>query len=73
MVMGDTALTPYDMGTFGSMTTPRMWPQIRKAAAAAREMLVDLAAQKWMVDRAAIHRGRGQSHGRQPLAPASAN
>ena len=38
------------------MTTPRMWPQIRKAAAAAREMLIDLAAQKWSVDRASHHR-----------------
>ena len=49
MVMGDTTLTPFDMGTFGSQTTPRMFPQIRKAAAAAREMLLDLAAQKWGV------------------------
>ncbi len=54
MVMGDTALTPFDMGTFGSQTTPRMWPQMRKAAATAREMLIDLAAQKWMVDRSAV-------------------
>jgi isoquinoline 1-oxidoreductase len=54
MVMGDTDLTPFDMGTVGSMTTPRMWPQIRKAAATAREMLVDLAAQKWSVDRASV-------------------
>jgi nicotinate dehydrogenase subunit B len=54
MVMGDTALTPYDMGTFGSRTTPTMWPQMRKAAAAAREMLTDLAAKKWSVDRSSI-------------------
>jgi isoquinoline 1-oxidoreductase len=54
LVMGDTALTPVDMGTVGSMTTPRMWPQIRRAAAAAREMLTDLAAQKWAVDRTSI-------------------
>lgn len=54
MIMGDTDLTPFDMGTFGSQTTPRMWPQMRKAAAAAREMLVDLASQKWTVDRTAI-------------------
>jgi isoquinoline 1-oxidoreductase len=47
MVMGDTDLTPYDMGTVGSMTTPRMWPQIRKAAATAHDMLLDLARQKW--------------------------
>ena len=54
MVMADTALTPFDFGTVGSQTTPRMWPQIRKAAAAAREMLVDLASQKWTMDRGAI-------------------
>ena len=54
MMMGDTELTPFDMGTVGSMTTPRMWPQIRRAAAAAREMLLDLAAQKWSVDRATL-------------------
>ncbi len=54
LVMGDTALTPFDMGTSGSGTTPNMWPQIRKASAAAREMLIDLASQKWTVDRAAI-------------------
>ena len=53
-IMGDTALTPFDMGTFGSRTTPTMWPQIRKAASTAREMLIDLASQKWMVDRSAI-------------------
>lgn len=51
MVMGDTALTPFDQGTVGSQTTPRMWPQVRRAAAEAREMLLDLAAQKWSVDR----------------------
>ncbi len=39
LVMGDTARTPFDMGTFGSMTTPQMVPQIRRAAAAAREIL----------------------------------
>ena len=60
MIMGDTALTPFDMGTFGSQTTPRMWPQMRKAGAAAREMLVDLAAQKWMVDRASIRVADGK-------------
>ena len=39
MVMGDTDRTPYDMGTFGSLTTPQMVPQLRKAAAAARKLL----------------------------------
>ncbi|MCX6633252.1 MAG: molybdopterin-dependent oxidoreductase [Candidatus Solibacter sp.] len=66
MVMGDTDLTPFDMGTVGSMTTPRMWPQIRRAAAPAREMLLDLAAQKWNVDRAtlAIADGKVSAGGR---------
>jgi len=54
MVMADTDLTPYDNGTVGSQTTPQMWPVIRRAAAAARETLIDLASQKWMVERASI-------------------
>jgi isoquinoline 1-oxidoreductase len=54
MVMGDTDLTPYDRGTFGSRTTPKMGPQLRKVAATAREILVDLAAQAWQVDRAEL-------------------
>jgi len=54
LVMADTALTPYDMGTFGSRTTPTMAPQLRKMAAAARETLIHLAAEKWNVDPAAI-------------------
>jgi isoquinoline 1-oxidoreductase len=60
MVMGDTALTPFDQGTVGSQTTPRMWPQIRRAAAAAREMLLDVAAQKWNVDRGTLAVANGK-------------
>ncbi len=47
MVMGDTELTPYDMGTFGSRTTPTMAPLLRNAAASARLLLLDLAAKRW--------------------------
>jgi nicotinate dehydrogenase subunit B len=54
MVMGDTALTPWDAGTFGSRTTPTMAPQLRAAAATAREMLVDLAAQRWNAPRGTL-------------------
>jgi CO/xanthine dehydrogenase Mo-binding subunit len=54
MVMGDTDLTPWDAGTFGSRTTPTMAPQLRAAAAAAREMLVDLAAERWKAGRATL-------------------
>ena len=60
MVMGDTDRTPFDRGTFGSLTTPTMSPQLRKAAAVAREALVDLAATKWGVgrDRLTVAGGR---------------
>lgn len=51
MVMGDTKLTPYDRGTFGSRTTPDMNLQLRKVASAAREILVGIAAAQWQVDR----------------------
>ena len=54
MVMGDTALTPYDMGTFGSRTTPTMSPQLRRASAAALDALLDLAAKTWNADRAKL-------------------
>jgi isoquinoline 1-oxidoreductase len=47
MVMGDTALTPFDMGTFGSRSTPYMSPQLRRAASAARDLLLEQAAARW--------------------------
>lgn len=47
MVMADTALCPFDAGTFGSRTTPTMTPQFRRAAAAARKLLLELAAKQW--------------------------
>jgi isoquinoline 1-oxidoreductase len=49
LVMGDTALTPWDMGTFGSRTTPTMAPEMRKMAATAREALIGAAAKTWNV------------------------
>ena len=51
LVMGDTQLTPFDMGTFGSRTTPTMNLQLRKVAAAARDLLIGLAAAQWQTDR----------------------
>ena len=47
MVMGDTQLTPFDMGTFGSRTTPTMNLQLRKVASAARDAMVQMAASQW--------------------------
>jgi len=51
LVMGDTKWVPFDAGTFGSRTTPDMSKQLRKVSAAAREVLIDLAAEKLKVDR----------------------
>jgi isoquinoline 1-oxidoreductase len=54
LVMADTAIVPDDGITAGSRTTPSTIPAIRQAAAAARTLLVELAASKWNVDRAAV-------------------
>lgn len=54
LTMGDTDLTPFDIGTFGSRTTPTMAPQLRKAAAAARETLIDLAAMQLGVEAGSV-------------------
>jgi CO/xanthine dehydrogenase Mo-binding subunit len=54
MTMGDTDLTPWDMGTFGSRSTPTMGPQLRNMAVVARNMLVETAAQRWNVDPAGL-------------------
>jgi nicotinate dehydrogenase subunit B len=50
MVMGDTDVTPYDRGTFGSRSIPYMGPPLRKAAATARDILVEMAATQWKTD-----------------------
>jgi len=50
MVMGDTQMTPFDMGTFGSRSTPQMGTQLRRVAWAARDLLVGLAAKQWDTD-----------------------
>lgn len=63
MVMADTGLTPYDAGTFGSQSTPRMAPQLARAAATAREMLIDEAAARWSVDRSTVTLANGKAAG----------
>jgi nicotinate dehydrogenase subunit B len=59
LLMGDTDRVPFDMGTFGSRTTPTMNPQLRRAAAAAREVLIGLAADAWKVDPARLTAANG--------------
>jgi len=51
MIMGDTDLCPYDAGTWGSLTTRFADPIIRAAAAEAREVLIELTAEKLNVSK----------------------
>jgi isoquinoline 1-oxidoreductase len=54
LVMADTDRVPPDAGTFGSRTTPDMASRLRRAGAAARELLLDLAAEQAKVDRGSL-------------------
>ncbi|HLV81209.1 MAG TPA: molybdopterin cofactor-binding domain-containing protein, partial [Chthonomonadaceae bacterium] len=54
---------------FGSRTTPTMAPQIRRAAAAAREVVVGLAAKQWQADPATLTVADGRVH--DPASPRS--
>jgi len=49
LIMSDTALVPDDGITAGSRTTPINVPAVRRGAATARELLKELAAEKWQV------------------------
>lgn len=46
MVLGDTDLCPWDMGTFGSMSVRVLGPSVRAAAAEARGVLLEMASEK---------------------------
>jgi len=50
MVMGDTMLCPYDQGTTGSRSTKNFGPPLRKAAAQARAVLLQLAAEELKIE-----------------------
>ncbi|HKN23815.1 MAG TPA: molybdopterin cofactor-binding domain-containing protein [Candidatus Acidoferrum sp.] len=60
MVMGDTQIVPFDMGTFGSRTTPVMNLQLRRVSAAARDALIALAAKQWNTDPAHLTAADGK-------------
>jgi nicotinate dehydrogenase subunit B len=49
MVMGDTDRCPWDMGTFGSLSTKMFGPPLRQAGATARAILMQLAAEHFQV------------------------
>lgn len=65
MILGDTDLTPYDRGTFGSRSIPYMGPQLRKAAASAREVLLEMAAKEMKADRASLYIENGEVRSRK--------
>ncbi len=46
IVMGDTEVCPWDMGTFGSLSIRQFGPILRAAAAEARAVLLRLAAER---------------------------
>ena len=46
MVLGDTDLCPYDMGTFGSMNVPLFGPALRGAGAQAKAILLQMAGEQ---------------------------
>ena len=47
VVMGNTDVSPFDLGTFGSRSMPFAAPPLRAAAAAARELLASAAAERF--------------------------
>ena len=49
IIMGDTDLCPWDMGTFGSLSTRMFGQAMRPAAAEARAVLMELASEKLSV------------------------
>ncbi len=62
LVLADTARTPYDMGTVGSRSTPIMARRLHIVAASTRELLLDLAASRWGVERGELRLDGGQIH-----------
>ncbi len=59
VVVGDTGLCPNDGGTYGSMTTPLLVPNVRRAGAEARAVLLELAAGKLGVPVERLRVGNG--------------
>src|SRR5207248_2815650 len=47
LTRADTTLTPFDLVTFGSPTTPQMGTQLRQVSAGARQVLLARAATVW--------------------------
>jgi len=70
IIMGDTDLCPFDVGTFGSRSMVDAGQYLRTAAAAARESLIAIAADRWGVPPAQVAASAGcvGCVGREPLS-----
>jgi len=62
MLLADTSLVPDDGGTYGSGTTPRTVPAVRRAAATARNLLIEFACAQWQVERGTVTMHDGKVH-----------
>jgi isoquinoline 1-oxidoreductase len=60
LILSDTALTPDDGLTAGSRSSPSTVPAVRQGAAAARQLLVQIACQRWQVEPATIEMRDGK-------------
>jgi isoquinoline 1-oxidoreductase len=60
LVMADTDRVPFDMGTFGSLSTPVMAPQLHRVGAAAREALLEIVAERWGVKKSELEVRNGE-------------
>jgi nicotinate dehydrogenase subunit B len=65
MVMGDTARCPWDGGTWGSTSIRAFGPPLRAAAAEARHVLLELAAEQLKVPQARLAIENGLIYDRQ--------
>jgi isoquinoline 1-oxidoreductase len=60
LIMADTDRVPFDMGTFGSRTTPDMAVQMHRVGAAARDALIELAMAAFAVERNVLRASEGK-------------
>ena len=63
VVMGNTSVSPFDVGTFGSRSMPYSAPSLRAAAAASARLLREAAAQRFGLDPADLTAAGGMLAG----------
>lgn len=66
LVMADSLVVPDDGSTAGSRTTPSTVPRVRRACAAARQVLLQGAAEEWKVDPSKLSIAGGVISGPSP-------